>query len=231
MKKTAIPAAAAALSILLLSCASAPKAEKPQAAVKGFHAEFTDWQSAPAGGSIPDWVSAVLEAESEDQLRSLLEKPKGYRVWTVNNRGDNLDALKLLTDNFDIQAAVGSSISQNVAQTAERIQQTEGATDTARITEQSAAVATMVSQNVTLNGLERVTSYWTKYYMADKNGKAVDGESGRERYSYIVVMGMDGERFDAQLDAAMKKIEENTSEDEYLRMLASKVIADIRSAE
>ena len=64
--------------------------------------------------------------------------------------------------------------------------------------------------------------------MADKKGNAVEGESGKERYSYIVVMGMVGERFNAQLDAALQKIEENTAEDEYLRKLSSAVITNLK---
>ena len=213
---------------VLCACTSAPKAGKPKAAVKGFHAEFTDWQSASTGGSIPEWVEAVLNADSEDTIRELLKKPKGYRIWTIENQGESLDALKLLTDNFDIQARVASSISQNVAQEAERIQEAEGTTDKAKINEQAAAVAQMVTTNLTLNGLERVTGYWTKYYMADKKGNPVEGESGKEHYSYVVVMGMEGERFNAQLDAAMQKINENSSEDEYLRKLSSAVITNLK---
>ena len=41
-------------------------------------------------------------------------------------------------------------------------------------------------------------------------------------------MGMEGERFNAQLDAAMQKIEENTAEDEYLRKLSSAVITNLK---
>ena len=41
-------------------------------------------------------------------------------------------------------------------------------------------------------------------------------------------MGMEGERFNAQLDAAMQKINENTSEDEYLRKLSSAVITNLK---
>lgn len=216
------------ITIVLGSCVSSPKANKPQAAVKGFHAELTDWQSASTGGNVPEWVNAVLEADSEDTVRSLLKKPKGYRIWTLDNQGENLDALKALTDNFDIQARVASSISQNVAQDAERIQKAEGATNEAKITEQAAAVASMVTTNLTLNGLERVTGYWTKYYMADKKGNPVAGERGKEKYHYIVIMGMEGDRFNSQLDAAMKKIEENSSEDEYLRKLSSVVLANLK---
>lgn len=216
------------LATLFCSCASSVKAGKPKTAVKGFHAEFTDWQSASTGGSIPEWVEAVLNADSEDTVRALLKKPDGYRIWSIDNQGETLDAVKLLTDNFDIQARVASSISQNVAQDAERLQDAEGETDKVKIKNQAARVAQIVRANLTLNGLERVTSYWTKYYMADKKGNPVAGESGKEHYNYIVVMGMEGERFNAQLDAAMKKIDENTSEDEYLRKLSSQVIANLK---
>ncbi len=228
MKKFITTVIGVVMVVVLGSCASSPKASKPQAAVKGFHAELTDWQSASSGGNVPEWVSAVLEADSEDSVRSLLKKPKGYRIWTLDNQGENLDALKTLTDNFDIQARVASSISQNVAQDAERIQKAEGTTNEAKITEQAAAVASMVTTNLTLNGLERVTGYWTKYYMADKKGNPVAGERGKEKYHYIVVMGMEGDRFNAQLDAAMKKIEENSSEDEYLRKLSSAVLTNLK---
>ena len=64
--------------------------------------------------------------------------------------------------------------------------------------------------------------------MADKKGNPVAGENGKEKYHYIVVMGMEGERFNAQLDAAMKKIDENTSEDEYLRKLSTAVITNLK---
>lgn len=227
MKKLSIAIIAGFLTaVALCSCASTPKAGAPKAAVKGFHAELTDWQSASTGGSVPEWVEAVLNADSEDTVRTLLKKPEGYRIWAIDNQGENLDALKVLTDNFDIQARVASSISQNVTQDAERIQELEGATDKAEIKRQAAGVAQMVTTNLTLNGLERVTGYWTKYYMADKKGNPVAGENGKEKYHYIVVMGMEGERFNAQLDAAMKKIDENTSESEYLRKLASAVITN-----
>ena len=228
MKKLIVAIVGIAVAFSLTSCVSSPKADAPKVAVKGFHAEVTDWQSASVGGSVPEWVSAVLEADSEDTVRTLLKKPKGYRIWTLDNQGENLDALKTLTDNFDIQARVASSISQNVAQDAERIQKAEGATNEAKVTEQAAAVASMVTTNLTLNGLERVTGYWTKYFMADKNGAPVAGEAGKEKYHYIVVMGMEGNRFNAQLDAAMKKISENSSEDEYLRKLSSAVITNLK---
>ena len=224
-------ALAATVAVLLAGCASSPKAGKPQAAVKGLHAEYTDWQGAAFGAEIPKWVGAVVSANSEDEIRKLLDKPKGYRIWTVQAQGDNLDALKMLTDNFDIQAQVSASISQNVSRIADRVQASEGATKNASITEQTAKVVDMVTSNLTLNGLERVTSYWSKYFMADKKGNAVDGASGEERYSYIVVMGMEGDRFNAQLDAAMAKIKENTSEDDVLRKLSDIVIADLKKPE
>lgn len=222
---------ATAIAVLLAGCVSSPTAGKPQTAVKGLHAEYTDWQGAAFGAEIPKWVSAVVTASSEDEIRKLLDKPNGYRIWAVLAEGNDLDALKLYTDNFDIQAQVSASISQNVARIADRAQAAEGTTKNATITEQSAKVVDMVTTNLTLNGLERVTSYWSKYFMADKKGKAVEGASGRERYSYVVVMGMEGERFNAQLDAAMAKIRENTSEDDYLRKLSDIVIADLKKPE
>lgn len=222
---------ATAMAVLLAGCASSPTAGKPQTAVKGLHAEYTDWQGAAFGAEIPKWVSAVVTASSEDEIRKLLDKPNGYRIWTVLVEGNDLDGLKMLADNFDIQAQVSASISQNVTRIADRAQEAEGTTKQATITEQSAKVVDMVTSNLTLNGLERVSSYWSKYFMADKKGRAVAGSSGQERYSYIVVMGMEGERFNAQLDAAMAKIRENTSEDDYLRKLSDIVIADLKKPE
>ena len=222
---------ATAIAVLLAGCASSPNAGKPQTAVKGLHAEYTDWQGAAFGADIPKWVGAVVSAQSEDEIRKLLDKPNGYRVWSVLARGSDLDALKLYTDNFDIQAQVSASISQNVATIADRVQETEGKTEKATITEQSAKVVNMITSNLTLNGLERVTSYWSKYFMADKKGKPANSDSGKELYSYVVVMGMEGDRFNAQLDAAMAKIRENTSEDEYLRKLSDIVIADLKKPE
>ena len=219
------------LLVVMSSAFAKPKSKGAKAAVKGLHAEYTDWQGAAFGAEIPKWVAAVATASSEDEIRNLLDKPKGYRVWAIQSEGQNLDALKLLTDNFDIQAQVGASISQNVARIADRVQASEGATENAQITEQTAKIVDMVTTNLTLNGLERISSYWSKYFMANKKGKPVDGDSGKERYSYVVVMGMEGDRFNAQLDAAMAKIKENTSEDDYLRKLSDIVIADLKKPE
>ena len=92
MKRILVGMIGILVTIALNSCASFPKADSPKAAVKGFHAELTDWQSASVGGSVPEWVEAVLNADSEDSVRSLLKKPKGYRIWTLDNQGENLDA-------------------------------------------------------------------------------------------------------------------------------------------
>ncbi|MBD5412524.1 MAG: hypothetical protein HDR51_07255 [Treponema sp.] len=170
---------ATAVAVLLAGCSS-PKIRKPQT----LHAEFTDWQGAAYGAEIPKWVSAVMSAESEDEIRKLFDKPDGYRIWAAINRGSDLDALRLDTDNSCL-TQVRMSIFQNAL---------EGV----------ASIADLSS-----NGIERVASYWTKYFMADKKRKPVNGDAGKERYSYVVVMGMEGDRFNALLDAAMAKIRDD----------------------
>ena len=156
---------ATAVAVLLAGCSS-PKIRKPQT----LHAEFTDWQGAAYGAEIPKWVSAVMSAESEDEIRKLFDKPDGYRIWAAINRGSDLDALRLDTDN---------------------------------------SCLTQVRMSIFQNALEGVASYWTKYFMADKKRKPVNGDAGKERYSYVVVMGMEGDRFNALLDAAMAKIRDD----------------------
>lgn len=194
------------------------------------HAEYIDWQGLAANGDLPEWYSLVLNARSEAALRKALSQEgddyKNYRLWAVNSTGENLEAIKTMTDSFNIQSAVAASIAQNVAQVADRQRDLEGP-GSAITMESKAQVVDMISKNVTLNGLERITSYWAQYEIQNKKGEVVKPAI----YSYVLVMGMSQERFNAQLDAAMKKIDENTNQDENLRALATLAIARLRDPE
>ena len=232
MKKSIIGIVSIVSAVVFMACGSAPSAKVSAKKAKsaGNHAEYIDWQGLAAGGDLPDWYSAVLNAKSESSLRKALSEDgddyKNYRLWAVNATGENLEAIKTMTDSFNIQSAVSASIAQNVAQVADRQRDLEGA-GSAITQESKAQVVDMISKNVTLNGLERITSYWAQYEILNKKGVVVKPAV----YSYVLVMGMSQDRFNAQLDAAMQKIDENTNQDENLRALASLAIARLRDPE
>ena len=231
MKKS-IFAIMASSVVLLASCGSTGKTPKltneyTQAKSAGNHAEYIDWQGLAANGDLPEWYSNVLNSRGEGALKKALASEKGeydnYRLWAVNAMGEDLDAIRTMTDSFDIQSAVSASIAQNVAQVADRQRDLEG--PGSKITQESKAqVVDMITKNVTLNGLERITSYWAQYEIQNKKGQTVKPAT----YSYVLVMGMPKNMFDAQLDAAMRKVRENTNQDENLRALATLAIARLR---
>ena len=221
MKKIIVSALSALVAFGFLSCGSTSnmsdvKAGKPTSTRP--QAVYTDWQGAAFGGAIPEWVEAVANAESQEAICTLLKKnPEEYKVYPVMAQGKDLDALKMLAENFDAQKTVANSISQDIANYAERVAEAEGPTAKAKITEQKAKLAEMVSANLTLHGLDRVTSYWTKYYMVDEKKKVVR----EEMYTYMVVMGISKKNYDDALNSAKEHIANNTNQDPYLRELAS----------
>lgn len=232
MKKSVIGIVSVLVSSVLLSCGTTEKTPKltseessPKSA--GNHAEYIDWQGLAANGELPEWYSMVLNARGEGALRKALssntEEYSGYRLWAVNALGQDLDAIRTMTDSFDIQSAVSASIAQNVAQVADRQRDLEGP-GSAITQEAKAQVVDMISKNVTLNGLERITSYWAQYEIQNKKGEVIKPAT----YSYVLVMGMPKAMFDAQLEAAMKNIDKNTNQDENLRALATLAIARLR---
>lgn len=235
MKKSIACIASVAAALFIVSCGSTPEPTKisskeNKAKSAANHAEYIDWQGLAANGDLPDWYSLVLNARSEASLRKALSEEgddySNYRLWAVNATGENLEAIKTMTDSFNIQSAVSASIAQNVAQVADRQRDLEGPGSSITM-ESKAQVVDMITKNVTLNGLERVTSYWAQYEIQNKKGEVVKPAV----YSYVLVMGMSQERFNAQLDAAMKKVESNTNQDENLRALASLAIARLRDPE
>ncbi|MBQ0040364.1 MAG: hypothetical protein KBS64_08060 [Treponema sp.] len=231
MKKSIFGVVSVLAASIFVSCGStkAPKLtnEFTEAKSAGNHAEYIDWQGLAANGELPQWYSHVLNARSEGALRKALSEDGSeygsYRLWAVNAMGNDLEAIKTITDSFDIQSAVSQSISMNVAQVADRQRETEGSGS--KITQESKSqVVDMITKNVTLNGLERITSYWAQYEIQNKSGEVVKPAV----YSYVLVMGMPKDKFNKQLDAAMKNIENNANQDENLRALATIAVARLR---
>ena len=203
MKKS-IFAIMASSVVLLASCGSTGKTPKltneyTQAKSAGNHAEYIDWQGLAANGDLPEWYSNVLNARGEGALKKALASEKGeydnYRLWAVNAMGEDLDAIRTMTDSFDIQSAVSASIAQNVAQVADRQRDLEG--PGSKITQESKAqVVDMITKNVTLNGLERITSYWAQYEIQNKKFVYVVGADNKVQSREIeVLVQNDGQNY------------------------------------
>lgn len=222
MKKIISAVVCTVAALFAVSCGSTPKATALKTNAQ--ETVYDDWQGCSVGAQIPQWVVSALGAATEDDLRKAVGKTEDYRVWMLESTGSDLDALKMLTNNFEIQGHVTAAISQNVARVADRVQTADGKPETAKM-DQTAKVVDMVTTNLTLNGLERVNTYWSKYHRIDAKGNTVPGS---EKYSYIVVMAMKTQHFNQQLDAALAKVNSNTQEDEYLRHLADVTIARLR---
>lgn len=249
MKKIIVTTLCVFSAIFMVSCGSTGKnlAKMKGGAPKAdpVHPQYHDWQGAAAGSSIPEWVGVVLSEGNEAEVCKALGKEpgksvekngvwsySGYRVWPIVVYGKNLDALKIAANNFGAQAKVAESIAQSVGEVSTQYIQAEGPDHEAEIVKASTEIINMVHSNLTLNGLEQVASYWTKYSMVNKKNQIIDADT-YPQYMYCVVYGMDNSRYGKQLDEVMKpeNLAKNAEESEYLRALADAFITTQRFPE
>ncbi len=224
MKKSVIILTVLMAAVLLTSCVTT----SPD--IKGTGAELAvnkpviiDYKGAALGADIPGWVTDAANGDNEAVKASL--KLNGKKIWVLTNTGDDLDMLKLWTDQVDARAQIASGIEQTVADliTAEmNAKQADESSKQKMVDEFSSRVT-----NITLQGLDKHTDYWT-YTRRVKTGvkKPKTDDDYIEGYTYLVVFTMDEALFQQQLEAAFSDVEDNDNQSELLREVVTSQLAN-----
>lgn len=217
MKKSVISLMILAVLLCAMGCKTTEVAgsgiKGQSATVAKSKVKIVDYQGATFGKEIPEWVVLVGEGNySQSVLSKVMPDVDGKKVFVVMGQGDNLEFVRQWTDLVDVEVQVGDTM-QRVVGKAVQAQMTGTNSQTGSTTEPSEIERriNMYKQAVSaveLNGLEKTASYWIeKQVLGDKKNVVL-----RDVFEYYTVWTMDEERFDAQLDAAMKNVDDNTSE-------------------
>lgn len=187
--------------------------------------ELVDWQGATVGKDIPKWVECVTDGDNKGVGKALNIDEKENMIFVLDGRGADLDFVKVWVDNVDARREVSTSISQIVATTTTAtlngMDNVDGTTKSKMYND-----ATQMASAIELNGLMKGASYWVKtrtLKVGVNKKKATDADYTVE-YTYFVVFTMNRTNYEAQLNSAMTTLDDNTSEEAYLkRVLAEKL--------
>lgn len=223
MKKLISIVLSAAGLFALASCGST-KGIKGMKVVAN-RAELVDWQGASIGKDVPKWVECVNDGNNKGVAKALGIDEKQEMIFVLDGRGSDLDFVKIWVDNVDARREVSTSISQIVATTTTAtlsgMQNVDGATK-----EKMYNDATQMASAIELNGLLKGASYWvkTRTLKVGANSKRATDADYSVEYTYFVVFTINREIYEDQLNSALKTLEDNTSEEAYLkRVLAEKL--------
>ncbi len=217
MKKTLLSTFILFLALFAASAAK-PKTNKAEPIT-------LDWQGRESGIQIPDWTKAVAENNKRKIVKEL--DLSDYMVWIFNARGTNLEFLSTWTDKVELQSNVAQSISSEIGRATQAALQSEQNAGNVSINQALTDVTTVLS-NVRVNGLERMATYWTKSGIAKPGVKKIKSEADYDiTYTYYSVWAMPKKAFEAQLEAAMQNLPQNTSQDPLLMKMITASIQKV----
>lgn len=215
MKKIMIILAVLMAAVLLTSCTTtADDIEGTGVELSVNKPEIIDYKGQAFGSNIPGWVLDASDGNNKAVAKALgLE---GKKIWILQNDGKDLDMLKLWTDQIDGRSQIASGIEQTIADliTAEmNASEADEATKQQMVDEFSSRVT-----NLTLQGLEKETDYWTRTRTL-KTGvkKAQSDDDYIYKYTYLVVFCMDEDLYAKQIDEAFADVGNNDDQSAMLR--------------
>lgn len=223
MKKITLLLTGFIISTLLCSCTTNKlKGNEPVMATGT--PEIIDYPGIALGKKVPNWVMVIDEGENKKVAKELgVDKSK--KLIVITNKGNDLDFLKTWSDQVDARAEIASTIEQTIAQS---VQSTFNGTDaTVQLKKREFDIYSAAMTNVTLNGFEKIASYWVKTRIL-KNGlkKAKVDSDYTVEYTYYVVYAIDKELFERQVNAAIADVQDNTDQSELLKMVLSEKLSD-----
>jgi hypothetical protein len=207
------------LGILILgSCAGSSKKNVPGGAIEGTGADApkvannierirVDYQGAVTGSEIPAWVQAAIDFDTE-----ALQQLPGFegKIAIVDyGVGQNLELLRSLVNNFNVQASVARRISNYVEANfgGEQLGDKNTAENRSFVEE---VVATF--SRVEISGLAKEKEYWVKLRTIDR-GKKTESE----QYYYYVLYSIPEQTLNEQVTRAMNNIPAKTKDQEEIR--------------
>ncbi|WP_156011535.1 hypothetical protein [Treponema sp. C6A8] len=203
---------------------AAPKGKAPK--MKAGTPVVVDYQGQALGSEIPAWVVAIGEG-SQKKVRKSLEIDKEDAIFILQNKGSDLDFLKAWTDQIDVRAEVASSIEQTVAQAV--IAELDAKDADEQTKTRAAKIYSTSMTNLTLNGLTKDSYYWIKTRTMKPGVKKITSEADyTDEYTYYVVFTMNRNLYDAQLNAAIRKVDDNDESTQFLKeVLAMKICESV----
>lgn len=218
MKKTLFTILTLGLAAVMLSSCASKKIDGKGVTLNANKPEIIDYKGQAFGSSIPGWVLDASDGNTKNVANAL--NLKGKKVWILQNDGDDIDILKLWTDQIDGRAQISSSIEQTVGDLIIAEMNTMQATESEK-TKKSDEFSTRMS-NITLQGLDKVADYWTRTRTLKTGVKKAKSDSDYNyKFTYLVVFAMDEKQYAAQVDAALKDVDENDEQSVLLRELVS----------
>lgn len=201
------------------------KGEQPEMATS--KAKIVDYQGAAFGTEIPQWVVQVAQGEySESALSKVMPDLKGRKIFVTMADGDNLEFVKQWTDLVDVETQVGDTMQRvvgKVVSASEDAKAKESGKDTDPTeVERKLKLYKEAVAAVEINGLEKTASYWVE----KQTGSQKDGNY-KDVYEYYAVWSMDKSIYDAQLNAALQNVKDNTSESETLKKMLKDKLSTI----
>jgi hypothetical protein len=207
------------LGILILgSCAGSSKKNVPTGTIEGTGADApkaanniervrVDYQGAVTGSEIPSWVQAAIDFDT-----GALQKLPGFegKIAVVDyGVGQNLELLRSLVNNFNVQASVARRISNYVeANFGGELLGDKNTTENRSFVEE--VVATF--SRIEINGLAREKEYWVKLRAIDR-----DKKTESEQYYYYVLYSIPEQTLNEQIARAMNNIPAKTKDQEEIR--------------
>ena len=226
MKKLSVLVAAVASALLLASCgstksveASKYKGEEPD--MKASKRIIVDYQGAEFGSAIPQWVVDLSGGQySESVLSRTMPDIKGKKIFVTIANGDNLEFVRQWTDLVQVETEVASSLERVAAKAVEARMTGSGSQSGTEVQdkqsiEQALNMYRTSLTSVRFSGLEKTAQYWTLSQKIDGKKQPV----GDAYYTYYAVWTMDQKLFDAQLNTAIKNIDETTTEAKELKAI------------
>lgn len=215
MKKIMIILAVLMAAVLLTSCTTtADDIEGTGVDLATNKPEIIDYKGQAFGSDIPGWVLDASDGNNKAVAKAL--GLDGKKVWILQNDGQDLDMLKLWTDQIDGRSQIASGIEQTIADliTAEmNAQEADTASKQQMVDEFSSRVT-----NLTLQGLEKETDYWTRTRTLKVGVKKPESENDYVyKYTYLVVFTMDQDLYESQIDAAFEDVGNNDDQSAMLR--------------
>lgn len=187
--------------------------------------EVIDYKGKALGSEIPAWVKAVSDGAIRKVYKSLELDMSEDKIFILYNKGNDLDFLKVWTDQIDARAEVASSIEQTVAQTVEsELNARQADTQTK---ERKAKIYSASMTNLTLNGLIKEADYWIKTRTPKTDVKNPEKASDYDiEYTYYVVFSIDKSKFDRQVNAAMDDVPDNDDQTKFLKEVLTKKLKE-----
>ena len=217
--------------LLLASCGttnkvegSGIKAKDPKVATA--KVILDEWQGSELGGEIPQWVVELANGNyGEVALAKVMPDIKGKKTFVTIGYGDNLDFVRQWTDLVDVETEVASTLSRVAAKAVQAEMQAKTAESGQKRVDPTETEKTLNMYRTSLtsvrfSGLEKLAQFWTLSHK--QKGK----ESYDSKYSYYSVWTIDKKMFEDQLNAAMKNIEETSTEERALKDMVRQKLAD-----